>query len=516
MHNNFYFLRQLSGQLYAKLEGAVISACFSQSKDELIIRFETTGTPFFIKASLLANFSCLSFPENFQRARKNSVDLFELLIGQRLVAVRQFENERSFALQFHNEITLLFKLHGNRANLILFQHDNAIELFKKNLQADADLKLATLDRSIDWSYENFIGHLHNPKAVYFCFGKVVWEYLEADGFESMSPPQKWDAIQAMEKKLNNPAYVITELHDTLVLSLIPFGEIIKKHTNPLHAVNDFYHSYTQDFAFSKEKYAALTALKSKLENYTSYLDKTSKKLTEVQNDTNYKVWADVIMANLHAIPPHTERTTLLNFYNNNLPVEIKLKKDQSPQKNAEVFYRKSKNQRIEVQRLQEAIDAKEKEITTVRQKIESLENARDLKSIRSLRTSLGLDHEKEKQPELLPYHAFEFNGYKIWVGRNAQSNDTLTLKYSFKEDLWLHAKDVAGSHVIIKHQAGKNFPKDVIERAAQLAAYNSKRKNESLCPVVVTPKKFVRKRKGDPAGTVVVEREEVILVEPKK
>jgi predicted ribosome quality control (RQC) complex YloA/Tae2 family protein len=74
---------------------------------------------------------------------------------------------------------------------------------------------------------------------------------------------------------------------------------------------------------------------------------------------------------------------------------------------------------------------------------------------------------------------------------------------------------VAGSHVLLKYQAGKNFPKEVIERAAQLAAYYSKRKNESLCPVVVTPRKFVRKRKGDLPGAVVVDREDVIMVEPK-
>jgi predicted ribosome quality control (RQC) complex YloA/Tae2 family protein len=115
----------------------------------------------------------------------------------------------------------------------------------------------------------------------------------------------------------------------------------------------------------------------------------------------------------------------------------------------------------------------------------------------------------------LPYHEFEFQGFKIWVGKNAISNDQLTLKYSHKEDLWLHARDVAGSHVIIKYQSGKPFPKTVIERAAQLAAYNSKRKTDTLCPVAYTPRKYVRKRKGDPAGAVIVEREEVIMVEPK-
>ena len=60
----------------------------------------------------------------------------------------------------------------------------------------------------------------------------------------------------------------------------------------------------------------------------------------------------------------------------------------------------------------------------------------------------------------------------------------------------------------------KIFLKDVIQRAAELAAYYSKRKNESLCPVSVTPKKYVRKRKGDPPGLVVVEREEVLMVVP--
>ena len=116
----------------------------------------------------------------------------------------------------------------------------------------------------------------------------------------------------------------------------------------------------------------------------------------------------------------------------------------------------------------------------------------------------------------LPYHQFEFRNFRILVGKNAVANDMLTLKFSHKEDLWLHAKDVSGSHVLIKHQSGKNFPRDVIEYAASLAAYNSKRKTESLCPVIVTPKKFVRKRKGDPPGAVVVEREEVVMVEPLK
>ncbi|MFM7855154.1 MAG: NFACT RNA binding domain-containing protein, partial [Flammeovirgaceae bacterium] len=155
------------------------------------------------------------------------------------------------------------------------------------------------------------------------------------------------------------------------------------------------------------------------------------------------------------------------------------------------------------------IAQKKKEMLEIEKKIRSVETSQDIKLVRK-----SNENGRIKNEPPLPYREFEFKGFKIWLGKNAEANDELTLKHSYKEDLWLHAKDVAGSHVLIKHQANKPFPKDVIERAAQLAAFYSKRKNDSLCPVTVTPKKFVRKRKGDAAGAVVVEREEVVMVEP--
>lgn len=514
MHNNYYFLRQLSHELNSKLKGSVVSECFSQNKDELIIRFETTEKPFFIKASLLPGFSCLSFPDNFQRAKKNSIDLFEFLIGQRTVSIKEFENERSFVFQFGNEISLLFKMHGNRANIILFKEENVIQLFKNSIQPDKETNLRALDRTIDWSFENFKAHQDKLSETYFTLGKVVWKYLEENNFESKPVEEKWGTFQDVLKRLYTPKFYLVEYKNSLILSLLPIGKIITESSKPIKAITDFYSSFTQTFAFNKEQTFALSSLRTKLQNSQHYISKTTLKLNELTDENNYKIWADLIMANMHVIPPRSEKVIVQNFYNNSF-IEIKLKKDQSPQKNAENYYRKSKNQQIEENRLQQSLTSKENEIATLLEHIQALEMVQDLKSLRNLVARLGLDAQKEKQPELVPYHEFEFNGYRIWVGRNAQCNDTLTLKYTFKEDLWLHAKDVAGSHVIIKHQAGKAFPKDVIERGAQLAAYNSKRRNESLCPVIVTPKKFVRKRKGDPAGLVVVEREDVILVEPK-
>jgi predicted ribosome quality control (RQC) complex YloA/Tae2 family protein len=102
------------------------------------------------------------------------------------------------------------------------------------------------------------------------------------------------------------------------------------------------------------------------------------------------------------------------------------------------------------------------------------------------------------------------------MGRNAKNNDVLTLQYAHKEDVWLHARDVSGSHVIIKAQSGTSIPMQVIEYAARIAAYYSQRKNDGLCPVSYTFKKYIRKIKGAAPGSVRMDREEVIMVEPLK
>jgi predicted ribosome quality control (RQC) complex YloA/Tae2 family protein len=514
VHNNYYFLRQLSASLEKILTGGVVSECFSQAKDELIIRFETHNGPFFIKGSVLPALSCLSFLENFQRARKNSVDLFEKIIGQRVTGVRQFSNERSFALLLSNAFSVLFKMHGNRSNIVLFEGDAVSALFRNNMEADHALKFSSMDREIDWSLENFERHQDDARSVYFTLGKVVWRHLASQGFASKTLLQKWEMLQAVLTQLESPLFYITESEGKPILSLLEPQEIKKTWNDPVAASNDLYYTFTQVFARDQQKNAVLSLLRSKLASGKSYHKKNTDKLLELQHDNNYKMWADLIMANLHAIKPNATQVTVQNFYNNNLPVEIRLKKELSPQKNAEVYYRKSKNQQIERNRLEQAISAKEAEMLEIENRIAGVESAGDLKTIKKMADlEGGADTRKQAAP--LPYHEFTLNGFRIWVGKNAQHNDVLTFKLGYKEDLWLHAKDVAGSHVLIKHQSGKNFPRDVIERAAQLAAYNSKRKTDSLCPVVVTPRKFVRKRKGDPAGAVVVEREEVIMVEPK-
>ncbi len=515
MHNNYYTLRQLTQELEPLLNKSVVSECYSQNKEELIIRFEIKNQSFYIKANLQPSFSCLSFPEVFHRAKKNSIDLFPDCIGLSVESIRQFNNERSFAIMLSQNFSLVFKMHGNRANIVLFEGEQVHTLFRNNLDADENIVLTELDKNINWHLEAIPDSAEGIRKHFFTFGKLLWQLLEKESFFNQAREAQWARLQKIKSQLESPSFYITEYEGSILLSLLPIGNIILQQDKAIVALTAFYNHYQQANAFEQEKTKALQAVSATIKSTDAYLTKTKAKLNEVTHDQHYKIWADVLMANMHAIKPGTTHISLPDFYNNNQLIEIKLKQELSPQKNAEVFYRKSKNQQQEIDRLQKAIDEKEAEKQKSEALLVQLKTITSLKELRALPQTKQLSTSKKEKVITLPFHEFVYKDYTIWIGKNAQANDLLTLKHSHKEDLWLHAKDVAGSHVIIKQKSGKPFPKDVIERAAQLAAYNSKRKSEGLVPVAYTPKKFVRKRKGDPAGMVVVEREEVLLVEPK-
>ena len=513
MHNNFYFLRQLSSKLTERILGYSIVSCFSQNKDELIIELNNSKDSFFIKANLSGTFSCLSFPEEFHRARKNSVDLFKETVLKKIIRVRQFNNERAFALDLEDQTSLIFKMHGNFANVLFSKGNRMEEIFRNHLQSDLEIKVTDLDKSVDFSKENFHKNLHRLNTVFFTFGKVVFEYLKEEGLDHLDEEGKWKLLSETIQHLEKPKYYIIERSGSLIFSLLPTGKILEEFDDPVMAINFFAGKKIRDQFFYDEKSEFLHELNARLKSNENYVLKNKQKLFELGQDHHYQLWADLIMANLQSIKQGQGKISLNSFYDGK-PVEIKLKSELTPQKNAEVFYRKSKNRQIEIDKLKESVSQKRIEIEKLNSLHSLIEDVQDIKNLRHLIEQSGLAKKSSVQTEPLPYREFEFKNYKIWVGKNAEANDKLTLKYSYKEDLWLHAKDVAGSHVLIKHQSGKNFPKDVIEYAASIAAFYSKRKNESLCPVAFTPKKFVRKRKGDPAGAVVVEREDVILVEP--
>nr|WP_255709860.1 NFACT RNA binding domain-containing protein [Pontibacter harenae] len=499
-----------------RLQGMQVHTAFSQNKDELVIGFAAADSELYLRALLTSHFSSLSFPAEFRRARANSVELMEPMLGQTVQQVIQHENERSFYLRLSNNMLLLFKLFGNRSNLILYQDEAPLELFHNKFGNDLELEPLHMHRQLEQNKAAFEAANGNLRKLYPTFGDIPALYLEERGYSSASLDQKWELVQDMLDTLESPeAYYLIRLDGRLRLSLLPIGEIVQTITDPLEASNTYTRTYLSETGFERQYEQAKQQLTKKLNGTQTVLAQAEAKLNELRHDRSYSQTADVIMANLTNIPPRATEVELYDFYTDQNRT-YKLKQDETPQKFAERLYRKAKNQHVEVQQLEEKTERKLEEAIILEDALQALEEVKDYKQLKSfLKEYAHLLTSKQQQQQESPFRVFETEGYKILVGKSAHNNDLLTQRHTFKDDLWLHAKDVSGSHVVIKQQAGKTIPNTVLEKAAQLAAYYSKRKSDSLCPVLYTPKKWVRKPKGAAPGAVVVEREKVLLVKPE-
>lgn len=509
MHNNYYFLRLLSEQLKQELIGYKIGDIFSQAKNELIITLFSRQEERHIMAHLDPAFCCLSFPDLFNRARRNSVDLFAAIIDHEIIDVVKIEDDRSFYFQLDDGFQLLFKMHGNRSNLILLHQYKIVEVFKNNLKQDFKIKIDDLAGRIRTDRASFEKAHGNYKELIPTFGKSFNLYFKHKKYDHLESEDQYKCLLDLLEYLKDPELFLHEKTGKLpqlnLYKIHPEDTYIQK---PTEALNSFYRKYISTFQLEKHKSLRRSSINTQIKKGKSYIEKSSAKLVKLSSALNYRHIGDLIMANLHVIKPHTSEITLTDFYSQK-PVRIQLKSILSPQLNAEKYYKKAKKQQLEIDTLNKNIGSKEAFIEGLRNELDNLEQISSFKQIG-----------KKAKPKVdlpdLPYHQVKLMDYEILIGKNATKNEKLTFQIAKKDDLFLHAKDAAGSHVIIKKKSNQNFPQLVIEKAASFAAFYSKNNSAAHCRVLYTPKKYVRKAKGAPAGAVIVEREKVILVKPEK
>ena len=515
MHNTYYFLRQFSAALALNIRAWHISACFTQAKDELVLGFTNCAEELFLKATLTARFSALHTAPAFQRARRNTLTLFPEILGATVTGLVQHRNERSFYLTLSNGLQLLFKQFGNRANVVLFQDGLPVRIFNNQLKNDWNLRLEDMDRELDFSLEHYLSSDLPARQLYPTLGELAFRYLDEQGFQNLNRTGQWQLIEQVRQTLENPTgYLLIDLNSKLHLSLLPLGQVLERYDNPLEAQNQFVRQFLGRQGFQELYQTWHDRLSKAQKQAAQFIQKNQTQLTLLEAGKSYAQLADVLMANLHQIPPRTTEIELDNFYTGQKQ-KFTLKPDETPQKTAERYYRKAKQQPRQLARLKESIAVKEMQYLQLQEQLDELNQIPDYKTLKQFAQKLEAALPAVAKPEnTLPFKAYQYQGFAIWVGRSARNNDLLTQKFAHKDDLWLHAKDVSVSHVVIRQQAGKPFPEPVLEVAAQLAAWHTKRKTDSLCPVTYTPKKFVRKPKGAADGAVFVEKEKVLLVPP--
>ncbi|MCC5936267.1 MAG: DUF814 domain-containing protein [Lunatimonas sp.] len=517
MHLNYHFFKFLCPALHARLEGLRLTACFSQNKDELVLSFEGAEVPpFYMVAHQLPSATCIYFPIDFKRSKRNNVTLFPEILGQEVSSVHLFAFERSFAIRFEGESQLVFKMHGSRSNVLYYPTGASLpaSLFRNALRDDATLDVRTLDQSLALTKERFDQLQGNAAQFLPTLGKLPRAWLKDRGYLELEQDQRYRLMQEVIDLLEAPLFSIFRQEEKYLLTLLPCPDAEFSSEDPLAACNAYFQKAVIRQGFEMEKRQLVKTLRDHLQKTENYLRKTYDKLGELESETSPGQLADIIMANLHQIPAGTEQVELYDFYQDKTII-IHLKRDLSPQRQAENLYRKAKNRKIELRQLEKNLQEKEALLEVLTKDLGEALKLDHHKALRVFMKEKGLLAESKQQQEPMPFKRFSVEGYDILVGKSSKANDEMLRRFAWKDDLWLHAKGVSGSHVIVKHRAGAVFPKSVIERAAALAAYYSKSRTDSLCPVIYTPVKFVRKVKGSAPGAVMVDREKVLMVQPQ-
>ena len=249
-----------------------------------------------------------------------------------------------------------------------------------------------------------------------------------------------------------------------------------------------------------------------------------KELDDNRNREDLRINGELIKANLYAIKSGSAVVRVQNYYDENLSsVEIPLDPALTPGQNAAKYFKDYKKSCAAVQSLGALIKKDAEEIEYLESVSESLNRCKTLSDIAEIREELSLGgyikQTFKKQPRKKPQSQFaeykSVEGYRIIVGKNNLQNDYITCSLAGKGDMWFHAKNIHGSHVVV-FCGGQELSDETVLFAARLAAKNSKAANSSKVPVDYTPVKYVKKPNGSKAGMVIYTTNKTVFATPEE
>lgn len=342
----------------------------------------------------------------------------------------------------------------------------------------------------------------------------------------------WDAYQQVIPyfdPVNAAPQLLIDSDGPLAASALPLQQFPNATVQAFDTMNDAVAAYYDAITLRERIISEQNVLKQALKKQKNLLRRKAKALQNdlerAEKSEDYRIQGELILANLHTMTRGQEQVELQNYYSPELEkLTIPLNPEQTPSENAQAYfkkYTKAKRGYARIQQLISDVDADQETLQLYVSELESAKTLADLQRLRAEFTENGYlksqQGRKQKQPVGEgPFRRYtSTNGFQMYVGKNSQSNDLLLRQIAKPSDMWLHAKQIHGSHVIIRNPENRpDIPMPTLLQAAQLAAYYSKAHHASNVPVDYTWARYVVKRKGNVAGYVHYTREKTLYVEP--
>jgi predicted ribosome quality control (RQC) complex YloA/Tae2 family protein len=567
MLRHYYTLLHITRRLQTYC-GAFITECYSQEKNSIVFTLELPQQEaIHLVCDCDARHGCIYLRTGLHRARANVMSCLPRLVGQRMMTVELHPNERLLRIQLDSGEYLHIIAFGTIGNVLHTSYAHIVySAFRQQREwigtTFSPQALVTERSSLaDIAHHEFLEEYmtavaHSDLLIGKVYAVELFQRLSAlyaldlsslDTASIRTAPLEEYAHALIEECIGSTAYhvyvhPVHPVETPPVFSLIPLRAYAEWSVMIFDDCSTAILSYRQierrrsfirDHIFTAQK--LLRSLHTKAQRAINNITQDTSSARRLQERQR---WGELLLS----LPLEQTRTHGLAMIEvqdyDGTQHTIPLDPTCTIAENATHFFEKARSsrrsqagrtQRLQIQeRLIEKITLQEQALADLSSElIASLfsQNSAPTRSLHAAEKQLALIMQSSPSSgsaksvastQATPYREFDVGeGCTLYVGKSSENNDTLTMKFAKPNDLWLHARGVAGSHAVLRgHFPTGKPPKKVLELSASIAAYYSKARNGGYVPVAYTLKKFVRKPKGANVGAVVMDREEVIMVKP--
>ena len=529
MYKNFFFLNKFVVEADSELRGYSLTDAFSQDKDKLILAFRSGEEKKFIELSVNPGNPFITLRNKYSRAKRNSVSFFESHLPINILSIDIAQYDRVIRLNSEG-CAMYFFIRGKYTNAVLITSERMIFPFKKSEEPDEDLlikELGEIKFSNEFSYPAFvIKEEDTPDSIrkrYPYIGKeIIFELKNrTEGKKQDLDEELNNILREVEK--NNPAVFYSDKFDTLELGIESFGSIPFSEKTVFQTTSEALQYYLgrkysiEGIADIKKK--IVRYVKREMEKLSTKLNSLDSILSKESKEEIYNKYGNLLLINLHKIKPRMDKVLVDDVYEGK-EIEIPINPSISPNRNADLYFERAKDDRITREKakgMKVRFILEFNKLKGINDRIDSIEEKEELRAIMKDLKIKDDENNPVKEDMKNKFKRYIIDGkYLVFVGKDSQNNDLLTVKFAKQNDYWFHSRGVPGSHVVLRTENIKeNMPKNILKKAAALAAYHSKAKTAGLTPVSYTQKKYVVKKRGMEPGKVALLKEEVLLVRPE-
>lgn len=313
--------------------------------------------------------------------------------------------------------------------------------------------------------------------------------------------------------------------DFAVLEMTQFSGLQKKSFDSVSALLEGFYQERDNAAHIRQKAHDMRRLvMSNIERCVKKKEIQLKTRRETKGMELWKKKGELLTANIYAVPQGVTTFKTIDYYEGDMPeIEIAIDPAKTPAENAQKYFSKYNKAKRTLAALEIQEKQNEEELVYLESVLNALDNAKEDADLSEIRTELaesGFIRRQvqkkgaQKPKKSKPLHYVSSDGYDIFVGKSNLQNDELTLRMAEPTDIWMHTKDIPGSHVIIRTNGQSELPEATMEEAANLAAFYSKAKNSSMVPVDYTQRKNIKKPNGAKPGMVIYLTNRTIYITP--